>query len=193
MTINNDDEWELNLDLPTDANDFKVVRLASNEEKKNSVRDLLLSAIEDARKADRGRDLLIGVSGESIHFKSSYSLIIEVLGDISKDLKINVLDLVSPTNRRAIPEAGSIRIVRLQNLRGISASHVLLFDLCNLETWCNDKSGSSKGSIQNYGYIALSRSRASTIIAIDAESESNIDKFIVGSLIILREKLLRNQ
>lgn len=193
LTISNDEEWELNLDLPTDANDFKVVRLASNEEKKNSVKDLLLSAIEDARKADRGRDLLIGVSGESSDFKSSYSLIIEVLGDISKDLKINVLDLVSPTNRRAIPEAGSIRVVRLQNLRGISASHVLLFDLCNLETWCNDKSGSSKGSIQNYGYIALSRSRASTIVAIDVESESNIDKFIVGSLIILREKLLRNQ
>lgn len=193
LTINNDDEWELNLELPTDANDFKVARLASNEEKKNSVKDLILSAIEDARKADRGRDLLIGVSSESIDFKSSYSLIIEVLEDISKDILINVLDLVSPTNRRTIPEAGSIRIVRLQNLRGISASHVLLFDLCNLETWCNDKSGSSKGSIQNYGYIALSRSRASTIVAIDAESESNIEKFILDSLISLRKKLLRNK
>jgi len=188
----NKNEWELNLELPTNTNNLRVVRIASGEEKKNSIMDIILSAIEDAREVNRGRDLLIGVSGDTVKLKSSYSLIMEILEDISRNIKINILDLVSPTNRRLIPEEGSIRIVRLQNLRGISASHVLLFDLGKLEDWCNTDSGESKGPIQNYGYIALSRSRVSTIVAIEAESNSNIEKFITDSLISLRRKSLQN-
>ena len=98
--------------------------------------------------------------------------------------------MVPRDNRRSTPQAGTIRIARYQNIRGISASHVILLDLENLETWANQIDERNRGPLQNYGYIALSRSRASTIVAINQDSNSSIEKFIEASLTMVRQKFL---
>ena len=197
LSSNTQDAWELDLSLPRDTNDFKVVRLAGGDARRNSIKDLILSAIEDARDANRGMDLLIAVGSEikfegktDIQFGSSHTLVIEILKELSKTIEIDILDLVPRDNRRSTPQAGTIRIARYQNIRGISASHVILLDLENLETWANQIDERNRGPLQNYGYIALSRSRASTIVAINQDSNSSIEKFIETSLTMVRQKFL---
>jgi len=191
------DAWELDLALPKDTNDFKTVRLSGGENRKDSIKSLLLGTIEDTRLADRGMDILIGVGSEikppnnsSITQSSSYSEILEVLAEIAQKINIDVLDLVKIDNRRATPKSGTLRIVRNQNIRGISASHVILFDLDLLEIWSQQLVDIGKAPIQNYGYIALSRSRASTIVAIRNDSDSNIETYIEKTLTMVREKFL---
>jgi hypothetical protein len=191
------DAWELDLALPKDTNDFKTIRLSGGENRKASIKSVLLGAIEDTRLADRGMDILIGVGSEikppknsSVTQDSSYSEILEILTEIADKINIDVLDLVKVDNRRSTPKAGTIRIVRNQNIRGISASHVILFDLDLLEIWSKQLVDIGKTPIQNYGYIALSRSRASTIVAIRNDSDSNIETYIEKTLTTVREKFL---
>jgi hypothetical protein len=195
--LDKQDAWELDLALPKDTNDFKTIRLSGGQNRKDSIKSVILGAIEDTRLADRGMDILISVGSEIKHLKnssviqsSSYSEILEILDEIAETIKIDVLDLVKVDNRRSIPKAGTIRIVRNQNLRGISASHVILFDLDLLEIWSQLLVDTGKAPIQNYGYIALSRSRASTIVAIRNDSDSNIESYIEKTLTIVRQKFL---
>ena len=197
--LDKQDAWELDLALPKDTNDFKTIRLSGGQNRKDSIKSVILGAIEDTRLADRGMDILISVGSEIKHLKnssviqsSSYSEILEILDEIAETIKIDVLDLVKVDNRRSIPKAGTIRIVRNQNLRGISASHVILFDLDLLEIWSQLLVDTGKAPIQNYGYIALSRSRASTIVAIRNDSDSNIESYIEKTLTIVRQKFLEN-
>ena len=193
------DAWELDLALPKDTNDFKITRLSGGENRKNSIKSVILGAIEDTRLADRGMDILISVGSEikssknsSVIQSSSYSEILEVLSEITETINIDVLDLVNVNNRRLTPKAGTIRVVRHQNIRGISASHVILFDLDLLEIWSQQLQDTLKAPIQNYGYIALSRSRASTLVAIRNDSDSNIETYIEKTLTIVRQKFLEN-
>jgi hypothetical protein len=123
---------------------------------------------------------------------SSYSEILEVLSEITETINIDVLDLVNVNNRRLTPKAGTIRVVRHQNIRGISASHVILFDLDLLEIWSQQLQDTLKAPIQNYGYIALSRSRASTLVAIRNDSDSTIETYIEKTLTIVRQKFLEH-
>jgi superfamily I DNA and RNA helicase len=193
------DAWALDLALPKDTNDFKVIRLSGGDNRKNSIKSVILGAIEDTRLADRGMDILISVGSEiksskynSVIQSSSYSEILEVLAEIAETINLDVLDLVNVNNRRLTPKAGTIRIVRHQNIRGISASHVILFDLDLLEIWSQQLQDMLKAPIQNYGYIALSRSRASTLVAIRNDSDSNIENYIEKTLTIVRQKFLEN-
>jgi hypothetical protein len=191
-----DSAMELELDMPTDTNDFKVARLSRSESRLVSIKQLLLEIIEAAKLARRGSDVLI-VVGEPHSFaksaqKTSYESIIEALVELQKNVDLDVLDLIPWENRRNTPKEGTIRIARYQNIRGLSASHVILFDFNELEEWCNEvTSGASrqKGSLNNYGYIAFSRSRVSTTVVLES-SENPLEAFIEKSLVMVREKFL---
>lgn len=191
-----DSAMELELEIPTDTNDFKVTRLSSPETRLVSIKQLLLEVIESAKSARRGSDVLIVVgephskSGNSL--KTSYELIMEALAELQPLLSLDILDLIPWENRRNTPKEGTIRIARYQNIRGLSASHVILFDFAELEEWCNQQAPDAsrkKGSLNNYGYIAFSRSRVSTVVILDSE-KSPLETFIENSLVMVREKFL---
>ena len=54
----NDNQFELDLEIPQSKNDFKVEILPSERKRKSAIKNLVLTAIEDSRRANRGEDLL---------------------------------------------------------------------------------------------------------------------------------------
>jgi hypothetical protein len=184
------DQFELDLELPQTKNDFKVVFSSEGTLKRASIRSLLLNAIEDAQRADRGEDLLVAVikppssphPTESGAVVSSYEIVKEVLEEISEELGVDFHDLVPADRRRDIPKIGAIRLVTLQGIRGLSASHVVIFDLSQLERWAKIAGGSMKPPLVNLGYIALSRSKASTIVVLNQTPDSEVESFLLEML-----------
>ena len=194
-----DNQFELDLALPQTRNDFRIETLPVGQARKTAVKILILAAIEDARKANRGEDLLVGVIKPSSHkpestefvASSSYELVREVLLEISDELGIVLHDLVPNENRREVTKIGAIRLVTLQGIRGLSASHVLLFDLDQLEHWAKSQGNSIKPPMNNLGYIALSRSKASTIVALGSNQGSDVETFLFGVLAFATQESLR--
>jgi hypothetical protein len=186
---------ELELDIPKDTNDFRTVRLSEPGNRLSAIKQILLEVIEDARRARRGSDVLIVVGkpdSRDNDTKSNYNLVMEALSELGKLIDLDVLDLIPAENRRNTPKEGTIRITRYQSVRGLSASHVVLFDLPELDEWCNaelDDAKRKRGPIRNYGQIALSRSRASTVVVLE-DGARQIEDFIEKTLIMLREKYL---
>jgi thymidine kinase len=185
-----DNQFELDLEIPQSKNDFKVELLPSERKRKSAIKNLVLSAIEDSRRANRGEDLLVAVLAPSTKkadedeapVSSGYELVREVLEEVAQEFSIDFHDLVPKENRRDVPKIGAIRLVTLQGIRGLSASHVIIFDLLQLEKWAKRTGGSIKPPIVNLTYIALSRSKASTIVAIDDSEESEIEPFLMDML-----------
>ena len=194
-----DNQFELDLALPQTKNDFHIVILPHGPSRRLAVKSHILSAIEDSRKANRGEDLLVAVIKPStpkpadaeVAAISSYELVKEVLLEISEELQIDIHDVVPNENRREITKIGAIRLATLQGIRGLSASHVLLFDLDKLEQWAKRQGRSIKPPMKNLGYIALSRSRASTIVAIDSNEDSEVETFLLGVLAFATQESLR--
>jgi hypothetical protein len=67
----------------------------------------------------------------------------------------------------------------------------LLFDLDQLELWAKQPGNSIKPPIKNLGYIALSRSKASTIVAISSNEDSEVEEFLFGVLAFATQESLR--
>lgn len=185
-----DNQFELELRIPQTKNDFKVEFLPTGVRKRRKIRSLVLTAIEDSRRASRGEDLLVAVLAPSIRkpdenenpIQGEYEIVKEVLTNISTEFGLDFNDLVPKDARREIPNRGAIRLVTLQGIRGLSASHVIVFDLLKLEKWCKRTSGTMKPPLNNLAYIALSRSKASTIIALDDSEDSEIEPFLMELL-----------
>jgi hypothetical protein len=185
-----DVQFELDLEIPQAKNDFKVEILPSGKKRKAFVKNVVLSAIEDARRANRGGDLLVAVLAPSTKkvkvddesIESSYELVKEVLEEVSVNFNLDFHDLVPKEARREVPKIGAIRLVTLQGVRGLSASHVIVFDLLQLEKWVKRDGGSIKPPLINLTYIALSRSKSSTIVAIDDADDSEIEPFLMEIL-----------
>lgn len=182
-----DNQFELDLVVPQTKNDFKVEGIPDGSTRKLSIKNLILNAIEDSRRANRGEDLLVAVIKPSFKKKpeneetisSSYEIVKEVLDEISQEHSLEFFDFVPDENRRAVPTLGAIRLVTLQGLRGLSASHVIVFDLSQLEKWARIPGNSIKPPIANFTYIALSRSKASTIVAMESSGDSPIETFLL--------------
>jgi thymidine kinase len=194
-----ENQFELDLEIPQTKNDFKVELLPSEKKRKSAIKNIVLTAIEDSRRANRGEDLLVAVLAPSMKkpeeseepVSSGYELVKEVLEDVSREFEIEFHDLVPKENRRDVPKIGAIRLVTLQGIRGLSASHVIIFDLLQLEKWAKRTGGSIKPPIVNLTYIALSRSKASTIVAIDDSDESEIEPFLMDMLAYATELSLK--
>jgi hypothetical protein len=192
-------QFELDLQMPQTRNDFKLEILPPGILKKSATRNLILNVIADARQANRGEDLLVGVIKPPTYkltddldpVLSSYELVKDVLIEITSEFRLTFHDLIPNENRREIPEIGSVRLVSLQNIRGLSASHVVIFDLFQLEKWIAIDGASIKPPIANLGYIALSRSKASTIVVLENAEHSKIEPFLIEVLSHSTELALR--
>ena len=166
---------------------MRIETLPDGPSRNVSIRNLLLSSIEDASKANRGGDLLVAVrapswrdsSVDAAPLKSSYEVVRDILIEICHELNLQFHNLVPAENRRSDPQAGGVRLVTLQSIRGLSASHVIVFDLAILEKWVEVQDGSVKPPFANYAYIALSRSKVSTILAFENNSISQIETFLL--------------
>jgi hypothetical protein len=185
-----DGQFELDLAVPQNKNDFRIEVLPTNVARKPFIRNIILAALEDSRQANRGEDLLVSVLAPSSKktedalepLPTSYPLVLEVLMEITQEFDLEFHDLVPKESRREIPKVGAIRLVTLQNIRGLSASHVILFDLAQIEKWVDRDSSSLKPPLVNFTYIALSRSKASTIVAIEGIDDSKVEPFLVEML-----------
>ena len=128
-----ENQFELDLEIPQTKNDFKVELLPSEKKRKSAIKNIVLTAIEDSRRANRGEDLLVAVLAPSMKkpeesedpVSSGYELVKEVLEDVSREFAIEFHDLVPKENRRDVPKIGAIRLVTLQGIRGLSASHFM--------------------------------------------------------------------
>ena len=188
--VGDSNQFELDLQVPQTKNDFRIEILPSGQKRSSSIRNIVLTGIEDARRANRGEDLLVAVLAPSTRkpeeseepVASSYEVVKQVLEEISGEFNLDFLDLVPKDNRRDVPKIGAIRLVTLQGIRGLSASHVIVFDLLQLEKWSKRAGGSIKPPIVNLTYIVLSRSKASTILAIDDLQDSEIEPFLIDLL-----------
>lgn len=49
LQMDKQDAWELDLDLPKNTNDFKTIRLSGGQNRKDSIKSVLLGVIEDTR------------------------------------------------------------------------------------------------------------------------------------------------
>lgn len=180
-------QFELDLSVPQSKNDFRMELLPSGKNRRSKVREVILSAIEDARRANRGEDLLIAVLAPSSKkpedqeepLPSSYEMVVEVLNEVATEFNVEFHDLVPKEARRDVPRVGAIRLVTLQGIRGLSASHVIIFDLVQLEKWVQRAGGNIKPPLVNLTYISLSRSKASTIVAIDDSEDSEVEPFLM--------------
>jgi hypothetical protein len=185
----NDEQFELDFGSPVMSNDLRIEILPSGIKRELFIRYLILAAIEEAKQADRGGDLLVAVikpnsqknkEGEFV-IHSEYDLVKKVLESIAESLNLDFLDLVPDGDRDVVPKSGTIRLVTLQNIRGLSASHVIIFDLPQLEHWLHLESARIKPPLVNLAYIALSRSKCSTIVVLDGARDSEIEKFLLGA------------
>jgi len=194
-----DSQFELDLEIPQTKNDFRVEILPSGRKRRAFIKNVVLSAIEDARRANRGEDLLVAVLAPSTKkfgesedpIESGYELVREVLEEVAKDFNLDFHDLVPKEARREVPKIGAIRLVTLQGIRGLSASHVLIFDLLQLEKWVKRDGGSIKPPLINLTYIALSRSKASTIVAINDADDSEVEPFLMDMLTYATELAIK--
>lgn len=194
-----DSQFQLDLEIPQTKNDFRVEILPSGRKRRAFIKNVVLSAIEDARRANRGEDLLVAVLAPSTKkfgesedpIESGYELVREVLEEVAKDFYLDFHDLVPREARREVPKIGAIRLVTLQGIRGLSASHVLIFDLLQLEKWVKRDGGSIKPPLINLTYIALSRSKASTIVAIDDADDSEVEPFLMDMLTYATELAIK--
>ena len=59
---------------------------------------------------------------------------------------------------------------------------IIIFDLPQLEHWLQLESEGIKPPLVNLVYIALSRSKCSTIVALDGIIDSEIEKFLLNSV-----------
>lgn len=194
-----DTQFELDLEFPQTKNDFKVEVLPSGNRRRTLIKNIVLSAIEDARRANRGEDLLVAVLAPSTRtanenlesIESSYGLVKEVIEEVTSGLNLDFHDLVPKESRRDVPKIGAVRLVTLQGIRGLSASHVIIFDLLQLEKWVKRIGGSIKPPLVNLTYIALSRSKASTIVAIEDSDNSEIEPYLIDLLAYATELAIR--
>lgn len=180
--VNVENQLELEINLPSSNNDFRIINLGYKDEYKSSIKSLIIEQIESTRMANKGSDILLVVSGKSNKEEqdnySSYKIVLECLKELAIDMRIDFQDLIPREDRRNVPVSGSIRIVRHQSVRGLSASHVVIFDVDHLESWCEDKNKGEKGPLINYGYICFSRSKASTTIAKNPDSDSDLVSYM---------------
>jgi hypothetical protein len=111
----------------------------------------------------------------------SYKLLIDTL----KDLQIPYTDYVPDVDRRKPSDL--VRITTHINSRGLTADTVLLLDFEYISTWIKKKKDEKKidnninnfvNSINNLGYVALSRARQKTVVLIDTSRQNEITDFL---------------
>lgn len=126
------------------------------------------------------RDLAILVPGK--HDKRSEAAWVV---DALNDLEVPYLDQVDEQQRRNVVPPGSVRLVTYHSARGIEAGRCLVLGLEALHTM------GPPNRQRNLGYIALSRARFGTTIAVSPYSTGEHVEFIkcvIGRMAVLQSR-----
>ena len=163
-------EMQLALDIPSPANSLSLEYLAVDDNLADSVRSAILQSVQEVKDAGSDADLLIVVLSSN-PVNAIYPMVLENLSQLGVD----VHDLTKVDNRRKESPQGSVRISTSMGVRGITASHVLVFDFAYLETFCAPQ---DKPPFKNLGYVVLSRAQKSTRIMVATDGVNDYVRFL---------------
>lgn len=144
--------------LPTEQADFEM-----------AVRGAVFEALQEVKEAGENANLMIVVFGER---SPTYPLVKRALGEV----KQRVHDLTRELNRRELAPAGAVRIVKAMGSRGLTATHVLVFDFDYIQTWCEQKPGRPPAT--NLGYVVLTRASQATRVFVGTENINEHVRFL---------------
>lgn len=167
---------------PYSKNDV-LIEFTPNKEIGTSVlKRILHDETQNLKKRGLENDLLILVGSNSLRNSK------EVLINCLTDLKLNFKDLTINENKR-IP-TDLIRIVTHVNSRGLTASTVIILDFEEIHNWVESKKLSDdkfRVTVNNLGYICLSRAKNKTIILLNNEFQNLATNFVTTSYFNLVE------
>lgn len=165
-------EDEIQRELPAQAKHLSVNYLPATEESyKAAVRSAVLEALQEVREFDGDGSLMVIVFGEK-------SLAYPIVRSTLRELKKPIHDLTVEKNRRTLPAIGSVKIVKAMGSRGLSASHVLVFDFDYIQTWCEEKD--QKPPAKNLSYVVLTRAGYSTKVYVSSDSTDKNSAFLAA-------------
>jgi len=165
-------------ELPTQAKSLTLSYLPGDPVNfQKAVRTAVIEALQDVKNTEGSADLLIVVFGER---SPTYPIVKAAL----REAKVRIHDLTQEDNRRIVAPAGSVRIVKAMGSRGLSASHVLVFDFDYIQNWCEEKPG--RAPAVNLGYVVLTRSHNSTKVFVNVDNINETVAFLGDTLTALR-------
>lgn len=174
----------IDFEPPYSNNDVQIEFTPNKEIGRSILKRIIYEEIQDLKNRGFENDLLIVVGSNSL--KSSKNILISCL----TELKLNFKDLTINENKR-IP-TDLIRIVTHVNSRGLTSSTVLILDFEEIQNWVELKKMNNEKfrvTVNNLGYICLSRAKAKTIILINNEYQNLATDFVSGSYFDLVEKM----
>ena len=176
-------EIEQQANLPKQATHLSINYIPAEEQQfSQAVRSVVLETLHEVKETGANADLMIIVFGEK---SPAYPIIKSVL----REAKQQVHDLSLENNRRIQTPAGAVRIVKAMGSRGLSASHVLVFDFEYIQPWCEQ--GHGRAPALNLANVVLSRATSSTKIVVNVELVNEQVRFleeIISELRIARLK-----
>ncbi len=176
---------QLTLDLPSPASSLDIEYGPGEEDKKDFIRSCILKSVQEVRDAGAEADLLILVASGNAQ-NPTYPTVIETL----TQLEVPIHDLTKLENRRIEAPPGSVRISTSMGVRGITASHVLVFDFAYLQGFCERP---ELPPIRNLGYVVLSRATQATRIVVPTDEINESVRFLQASIDELRRLELTGQ
>ena len=177
-------DMQLALDIPSPANSLSLEYLAIDDDLAASIRGAIWQSVQEVKDAGPDADLLIVVASQN-PVNVVYPMVLENLNQ----LNLQIHDLTQESNRRIEAPVGSVRISTATGVRGITATHVLVFDFAYLATFC-EKPG--KPPFKNLGYVVLSRAQKSTRVMIPANNVNGYVSFLQACIDEVRKLEILN-
>ncbi|NBU32772.1 MAG: hypothetical protein EBS36_06365 [Actinobacteria bacterium] len=171
-------EEERQKELPAQAKHMSVSYLPSSPEAfKSGVRSAVLETLQEVREYDGDGSLMVIVFGDK---SPAYPIVRATLREAKKAIH----DLTIEKNRRNVAAPGSVRIVKAMGSRGLSATHVLVFDFDFIQQWCADKA--ERPPAMNLSYVVLTRAAHSTKVFVDTENINENTEFLASVISEMR-------
>jgi hypothetical protein len=104
-------------------------------------------------------------------------------------LNLQIHDLTQDEVKRIEAPVGSVKLSTSMGVRGITASHVLVFDFAYLANFC-EKPG--RPPFKNLGYVVLSRAQKSTRIMVAANEVNSHVSFLQSCIDEVRKLEILN-
>lgn len=177
-------EMQLALDIPSPANSLTLEYLAVDDNLAASVRGAILQSVQEVKDAGSDADLLIVVLSKN-PANDIYPMVLENLNQ----LNLQIHNLTQDEVKRIEAPVGSVRLSTSMGVRGITASHVLVFDFAKHESFC-EKPG--RPPFKNLGYVVLSRAQKSTRIMVAANEVNGYVTFLQACIDEVRKLEILN-
>ena len=173
-----DDQTQLSLEFEEfeERQEFVVEIIPHSDFYRDILNEVISRELNILEERNNPLNLLISV-GNSY---SSYKLVLEVL----RDLQVQFMDLIPDSNRRQPSDL--VKITTHINSRGLTSETVLILDFERIQTWIEEKVEKHKSentpfvnSINNLGYVALSRAKRRTVLLLDPSRQNETTLFLL--------------